>query len=185
MTDERRKELLDRTVDWMNTVLLDETRRVSIMRDVIGMTDEEMYAFGVTVPDPFEEEQAAFMMDAILTRKPDRMETERCRIVKAVYITAAEFNEMKQRPLACHDFIRDNADLMGVDSNTGSYRCILVTSEATDDAIIIKSEGANYARYAAYVPAGRHALEEYLAHCSDEMYDRIMGGSGEGQAMTQ
>ena len=184
MTDDRKTELLKNAVDWMNKVLLSVDKRMSILHDVIGMTDEELVDFGIITREPFADESEAFTMNAILTRKPESFEAEPCKVVKVINVPIETFEDLKENPLQDRDFIKENRDLMRPDAFTGTIRCIFVTSDQTNDAILIDSEGYDYARYASYVPGGRLALNQYLDHCTDEQYEYLMGCDGEGQVMT-
>ena len=59
---------------------------------------------------------------------------------------------MKRQP-----FLADFADHMGVDTD-GLHHCLLVLGEDRDDGILIRYEGADYARYSSYISNARQIV---------------------------
>ncbi len=88
---------------------------------------------------------------AIFERKVDDFEPKNCVIEKVVTLTSPEYNKFSHNMLADYDFIKDNKDLQYCDAE-GTYHCILVVGEDGNDGILVESEGAGYARYAAFLP---------------------------------
>jgi len=88
---------------------------------------------------------------AIFVRKVDDFELKNCVIEKVVTLTSHEYNEFSHNMLADYEFIKDNKDLQYCDAE-GTYHCILVVGEDGNDGILVESEGAGYARYAAFLP---------------------------------
>jgi len=88
---------------------------------------------------------------AIFERKVDDFEPKDCIIEKVVALASHEYNKFSHNMLADHGFIKDNKDLQYCDAE-GTYHCILVVGEDGIDGILVESEGADYARYAAFLP---------------------------------
>lgn len=89
-------------------------------------------------------------MKITFERKPD-FQFRDFVIEKNIHLSAQQFEQLLQKPLADQPFLSDNVDLMWVDDN-GVYHCLLVTGEGHSDGLLVESEGYSYARYAAYVP---------------------------------
>ena len=62
-----------------------------------------------------------------------------------------QYRRFQAELLAEKPFIASRTNLTGYDSETGCFRCLLVTSRKSLDGILVDSEGYHYARYAAYV----------------------------------
>ena len=90
-------------------------------------------------------------MKAIFFRKePSFEDAVECKVEKVITLSDAEYRYFAGHLLKEYDFIRDNVDLMYEES--GVWHCILVTTKGGEDGILVESEGAGYARYAAPVP---------------------------------
>ncbi len=88
---------------------------------------------------------------AVFNRKLDDFEPKNCVIEKVVALTSHEYDKFPKNMLADYDFIRDNKDLQYFGEN-GTCHCILVVGEERDDGILVRGEGYDYARYAAFLP---------------------------------
>ena len=69
-------------------------------------------------------------------------------IKKVILITEDEFEVFINNPLKDYDFIANNKTLMGMDED-GVRNCILVCAKSYPNAVLIDSEGYDYARYTA------------------------------------
>ena len=88
---------------------------------------------------------------AALMYKESAIEAKNCIIEKIIRISADEFDRFSGGLLRDWDFLRDNKPDTAIDS-TGRYRCLLITGEGRRDGILVNTEGANYARYSAFIP---------------------------------
>lgn len=75
-------------------------------------------------------------------------ETSPFFICKRVELEDKDFNDFCDSLLKDRDFIAENKSVMGFDK---AYYCILVYNKNSEDAILVESEGYNYARYTALV----------------------------------
>lgn len=102
------------------------------------------------------------MINISLRCKDNEIQTTRCEVISAVDLPHDEFESFRTNLLHEYPFIADHADEMSADSS-GVHRCILVLDSGNDDGILVHSSGANYARYAAFVPGARimSALESH------------------------
>ena len=92
---------------------------------------------------------------AIFERKIDDFQPKDCVIEKVIELTSQLYDSFSKNMLADYDFIKDNKDLQYCDAE-GTYHCILVVGEDRNDGILVESEGADYARYAAFLPMPLH-----------------------------
>ena len=90
-------------------------------------------------------------LNAIFHRKEINLDSVRCVVEKVIPLTGPRFDTFAAGMLRDYDFISENVDLMRQDSY-GVMHCLLVTGAEREDGILVQSEGANYARYAALVP---------------------------------
>lgn len=67
-----------------------------------------------------------------------------------VTLSEQDFDRFKNNLLDDANFIKENKEMMYVD-NEGVWHVIMVTSDYADHAILVNSEGYDYARYSAYV----------------------------------
>lgn len=77
------------------------------------------------------------------------MQPIRVDVVKVVQLSAQQFRHFSDNLLQDMPFIAANKDHKEV------TRCLLVTTRGNRDGILVDSQGANYARYSAYVPDKR------------------------------
>lgn len=90
-------------------------------------------------------------MKATFRRKPlmeELLPQDKFVIRDVVILSEEEFKHF--HPLVGYDFIRQRKHLMLVDENE-VWNVIMVTSKEAKHAILIQSEGYDYARYAAYI----------------------------------
>ena len=81
------------------------------------------------------------------------MQPIRVEVVKVVQLSAQQFHHFSDNLLQDMPFISANKGLAG--RNKEVTRCLLVTTRGNRDGILVDSQGANYARYSAYVPDKR------------------------------
>ena len=89
-------------------------------------------------------------MQAIFERKPYFCVTDFV-VEGAVTVPESVFCDLLEHPLAERDFIAGHGQQMRMDAD-GVRHCLLVMGEGRSDGLLVDSEGAEYARYAAYVP---------------------------------
>ena len=89
-------------------------------------------------------------MKAIFERKPDFCFTDFI-VEGAVTVPETIFSDLLAHPMEKRDFIAEHGQQMRKDSS-GVRHCLLVMGEGRPDGLLVDSEGAEYARYAAYVP---------------------------------
>lgn len=101
---------------------------------------------------------------AVFQRKPVELTTKICQIEQVVELPADEYKRFSEKLYMSQPFIRENAEAMYQDSQ-GVNHCLLVLGEGQEDGILVESEGADYARYAAYLSNARSfvLMERYPA----------------------
>ena len=72
-------------------------------------------------------------------------------VMKAIELTAAQYQHFASHMLEDMPFIEANSDLTGCDEK-GVNHCLLVYDRKRRDGILVDCQGCDYARYAAYVP---------------------------------
>ena len=98
------------------------------------------------------------IINANLLRKESEFRTKSCVVEKAIAVSNGEFEYLKRHLLRDNDLIADNTDLMYCDSDD-NYHCLLIYDEEQGDGLLIESEGADYARYAQYIPRAKELVE--------------------------
>lgn len=82
--------------------------------------------------------------------KDDLIPKDTVVIERVVTLEISEFRKFEDRLLDNYEFISVNKELMYVDED-GVWHAILVTAKEVDYGIVVKSEGYDYARYAAFI----------------------------------
>lgn len=102
------------------------------------------------------------LVQAVFERKPDCLGTTTCQIEKVVELSAEEYKAFSEHLYRDQTFIEENVDLMYYDSK-GIRHCLLILGEGEEDGILVESEGAEYARYAAHLSGARQyvQMEQY------------------------
>lgn len=119
--------------------------------------------------------------------------TKTCQIEQVVELTADEYKRFSEKLYMSQSFIRENAEAMYEDSE-GVNHCLLVLGEGQEDGILVESEGADYARYAAHLSGARLfvQMEQYPAlkqfgtqmiRAVDRCVERILEEQLDGRAV--
>ncbi len=102
-------------------------------------------------------------------RKQEEFHTTKCVVEKVIDMSEAAFTKLITKPLEDNWQITANRELMWQDDDAA--HCILFVDKKTGDGLLVESEGADYARYAQYIPhakdivyAHRQTLSEKLLH---------------------
>ncbi len=96
-----------------------------------------------------------------LLRKESEFRTKSCILEKAVAVSHSEFENLKRHPLRDNRLIAENVDMMYCDRDD-KYHCLLIYDEEQGNGLLIESEGADYARYAQYIPKAEKLVEKHL-----------------------
>lgn len=72
-------------------------------------------------------------------------------IEKVIELSHEDFAQFANNLLDDYGFIKENIDLMYEDKENVRH-CLLVKTQKLEDAILVESEGMEYARYVAYCP---------------------------------
>lgn len=75
----------------------------------------------------------------------------RVEVVKIIQLTREQYRYFSTHLLEDMPFIKANRGLTNLDRQ-GVNHCLLVTTRQNRDAILVDSQGYDYARYTAYVP---------------------------------
>jgi len=99
-------------------------------------------------------QKAQFVRKAISIEelKEYKGETFSFIVEKVVKLEAKEFESFTERLLDDQDFIKENKELQYIDRD-GVWHCIMIKGKGTKDAILVQSEGYDWARYTAYLPS--------------------------------
>lgn len=101
-------------------------------------------------------------LKAIFERKPEYFKTVPVEVEHVIRISGEELDALFQKPYLEYDFIKEHIEDMFVDEKN-VYHAILVMSDERVDGLLIESEGADYARYASYVPCTAIAASPFLS----------------------
>ena len=122
---------------------------------------------------------------AVFESKPD-FNPKPVTIERTIHLPAEEYEQFLAHPMNKYVFLRENAERMSVDQQ-GTYHCLLVTGEGHIGGVLVQSEGAEYARYASYVPEAAalqygslSALAAQLARVVDDIIQEGTSETMEG-----
>ncbi len=76
----------------------------------------------------------------------------RVEIAKIIELTQAQYSHFSSHLLDDMPFIKANRDIAAQGSRQDAVRCLLVTTREGRNAILVDSQGYDYARYAAFIP---------------------------------
>ena len=97
-------------------------------------------------------------INTTLFRKEPRFDTRLCKVEKILELSGSDFVHLKENLLDEYEFLTRYRDLMRLDQDDIAH-CLMVLGDGYEDAILIEAEGASYARYAAFLPLVRMAVE--------------------------
>ena len=104
--------------------------------------------------------------------KDNCIDVSPCAIESVVELPAEEYRRFSKNLLGRFDFIRDCKAPLHQDS-MGVNHCLLVLGEGSNDGILVRSEGSDYARYTAYLPNARMFLHQEM-HPSMAIFEERM-----------
>lgn len=119
----------------------------------------------------------------IMIRKTNEFEVSECVIEKLIVLSEEKYRFFKTHLLEDQDVISDNKDVMFMaPSEEGKYisHCLLVMGEESQDGVLVRSEGSNYARYASYQPHMRSYLKEQIQMVADAILHGEFGKQEKG-----
>ena len=90
---------------------------------------------------------------AVFERKEPYLKSSKCVVEKVIELSKEVYEQFNKEKLDYYTFIEENKELMYEDEQ--GMHCILILGEGMEDGILIESEGASYARYAAVLPNAR------------------------------
>ena len=101
-------------------------------------------------------------------------------IEKIIELPADKFLEVCDNLLCDYDFIKENIELMFIDSN-GVWHCCLIKSESGLDGILCEVEGYSYLRYSNYILDCTAILEELKSNIiTDKIKEQIVSIKNSG-----
>lgn len=119
----------------------------------------------------YEVKDVDINLNASLIRK-DYLEPEPHHISKAVKVSQKEFRNLINKPLRDRDYIEKLSSQMYQDEFR--HHSILVYCDEEPDAMLIQSEGYNYARYSSFIPNIHELLETHtLQQDTANKYEKI------------
>lgn len=72
-------------------------------------------------------------------------------VEKIIVLQPSEFESFSNSFMSDHAFIAANKDQMWYDSKNECWHCLMVKDAGSDRAVLVESEGYDYARYTAFV----------------------------------
>mgnify|MGYP003291024658 CR=1 FL=1 len=96
---------------------------------------------------------------AHFTCKDTQVNADPCVVFSAVELSTKDFNHFRNHLLERYDFLAESNEKMPVP--TGSERqCVMVLHDGRDEGILVDTQGADYARYTAYLPNARAIMQQ-------------------------
>lgn len=99
-------------------------------------------------------------MRAAFRRKEHELDVTECVIEKLILLPENEYQYFTKHMCNSYDFIHENNELMRVEGDV--WHCILVAGEENREGVLVESEGADYARYSAFVPDASNLIQEMV-----------------------
>ena len=96
------------------------------------------------------------IINAVINRKADRYETEKCVVEKVIDVHETEFKKMLEKPLERNYYLAPYRSLMGFYDNV--YHCVLLVDQKSGDGLLVNSEGSDYARYSQFIPNAKDII---------------------------
>ena len=96
-------------------------------------------------------------LNATFHCKESQFEPRACVVEKIIELDEAGYWDFRQNMLRDQNFIKQFNDAMRMQSKSANH-CLLVLGEGCDDGILVRTEGANYARYSSFIPGAKHIL---------------------------
>lgn len=95
---------------------------------------------------------------ALFQRKEPELRLQNCTFSTMIILPDDRYQRFLKNMLDDYDFIRQHRDEMYREGDL--VHCILVKGEHSDDGVLVNSEGGDYARYTAYLPAADAFLKQ-------------------------
>ena len=100
------------------------------------------------------------VIHAKLARKEYDFTPDVCIVERTIPVSQAEFFNLRNNPLEDNSIIEKYYDDMYCDDD-GTRHCLLVYDEKQGDGLLIDAQGADYARYAQYIPYAKLLVEQH------------------------
>lgn len=123
------------------------------------------------------------MIRAIFERKPERFCPRETKIGRTICLSAKDFEAFLNKPCAEYAFLEQHSAMMK-QAGDERYDTLLVKGEGCRDGVLVKTEGASYARYAVYVPEASALPYESLARENQVLADAVDWIVENGTTMT-
>lgn len=123
------------------------------------------------------------MIRAIFERKPERFCPRESKIGRTICLSAKDFEAFLNKPCAEYAFLEQHSAMMK-QAGDEQYDTLLVKGEGCRDGVLVKTEGASYARYAVYVLEASALPYESLARENQVLADAVDWIVENGTTMT-
>lgn len=118
-------------------------------------------------------------LNARFDSKKKEIDVQPFRIVALEKLTDMQWKNFSKCMMDEYNMIERHASLLHVDSN-GITNALLVLNKMTGEGILVNSEGADYARYSAYLPFAKPFLDYELALIADYCVSEGLGNTSDG-----
>lgn len=115
---------------------------------------------------------------AFLSRKTSSLQPPPCQVEAVIELDAASFENLLHRPLDDQPQITAHKSLMCC--GNGVEHCVLFLGEASQDGVLVNSEGYDWARYAAFIPSARMIVNATLDQAIERMVKEGAENTHEG-----
>ncbi len=107
-------------------------------------------------------------LQALFERKLSKFNLDDAVIEAVEVLSHNRFEAFSRQILKDADFIAAHKSSMYSDEN-GARHCLLVLDEASDNGILVDSQGYDYARYAAWMPGVKPYFDSQMAKLAAEL----------------
>lgn len=135
----------------------DQSEKLKLLQDSPAQGISAMFnAFS----RPKQPETDKLVLHARLVRKQPDFTPEACIVEHCIPLPSEEFYKLRNFPLYDHPLIEKYYDNMYYDEDNNRH-CILVYDAEQGDGLLIDASGADYVRYAQYIPNAKLLVEQH------------------------
>jgi len=122
-----------------------EEEMLKMLSNVLKESVEKIKADMKSSKDKLRQTSLRYMV------KSGKVKPRNFQIAKRIELTEIAYDNFARDLLKDRKFIEENKHLTDYDSSTGTYTCLMFYNPKREYAILVETQGANYARYAAKI----------------------------------
>lgn len=118
-----------------------------------------------------QDEKQFKKVNAVFSCKETQLDVSSSVVEKIISLSGEDYGYFSSHLLQDYQFLKDNRECMYKDGD-GVRHCLLVIGEDQQDGILVDTQGANYARYAAHFSNAKEWISQhYMFSMIEDIYD--------------